>query len=98
MVDVGLDTAAGDAAVAAGVRRCARSTPIACFGLAVVLPLVMLVASPAIAWFTRDKARRRRRRRRKLLAQEVEHDWRHSTPEPLRFVGGEADLAYGVVT
>jgi hypothetical protein len=67
------------------------------FGLAIALPLIMLVASPAIAWFTRDKARPAEAQG-KLLAQEVDRDWRNLTPEPLRFVGGEADLAYAVVT
>ena len=66
-------------------------------GLAVAVPLVMLVASPAIAWFTRDKAPPAEAQAR-LLAEEVDRDWRVLTPRPLRFVGGEADLAYGVVT
>lgn len=66
-------------------------------GLAVAVPLVMLVASPAIALLTRDKARPAEAQAR-LLAQEVDRDWRLTTPLPLRFVGGEADLAYGVVT
>jgi len=66
-------------------------------GLAIVLPLVMLVASPAIAWFTRDKAQPAEAQGR-LLAEEVDRDWQRLTPEPLRFVGGPADLAYAVVT
>jgi 4-amino-4-deoxy-L-arabinose transferase-like glycosyltransferase len=66
-------------------------------GIAVAVPLVMLIASPAIAWFTRDKAQPAEAQAR-LLAQEVDRDWKNLTPEPLRFVGGEADLAYGVVT
>ncbi|MGN6569908.1 MAG: glycosyltransferase family 39 protein [Pseudolabrys sp.] len=66
-------------------------------GLAVAVPLVMLIASPAIAWFTRDKAQPAEAQG-KLLAQEVDRDWRNLTPEPLRFVGGDADLAYAVVT
>lgn len=66
-------------------------------GLAVAVPLVMLAASPAIAWFTRDKAAPAEAQAR-LLAAEVDRDWRLTTPLPLRFVGGEADLAYDVVT
>jgi 4-amino-4-deoxy-L-arabinose transferase-like glycosyltransferase len=66
-------------------------------GLAVAVPLVMLIASPAIAWFTRDKAPPAEAQGW-LLAQEVDRDWRNLTPEPLRFVGGAADLAYAVVT
>ena len=57
----------------------------------------MLVASPAIAWFTRDKAQPAEAQGR-LLAQEVDRDWRNLTPEPLRFLGGEGDLAYAVIT
>jgi hypothetical protein len=66
-------------------------------GLAVAVPLVMLLASPAIAWLTRDKARPAEAQAR-LLAAEVDRDWRLTTPQPLRYVGGEAELAFGVVT
>ena len=66
-------------------------------GLAVAVPLVMLVASPAIAWFTRDKAKPAEAQGR-LLAEEVDRDWRLLTYKPLYFVGGDADLAYAVVT
>ena len=66
-------------------------------GLAVAVPLVMLLASPAIAWLTRDKARPAEAQAR-LLAAEVGRDWRLTTPQPLRYVGGEAELAFGVVT
>jgi len=66
-------------------------------GLAVAVPLVMLLVSPAIAWFTRDKGQPAETQGR-LLAQEVDRDWRNVTPEPLRFVGGDAALADAVVT
>jgi hypothetical protein len=66
-------------------------------GLAVTVPLVMLAASPAVAWFTREKARPAEAQAR-LLAAEVDRDWKILTSERLRFVGGETDLAYGVVT
>ena len=65
--------------------------------LAVALPLVMLVVSPAIAWFTRDKARPVEAQAQ-LLAREVDRIWRLTTPLPLRFVGGDPGVAYGVVT
>jgi 4-amino-4-deoxy-L-arabinose transferase-like glycosyltransferase len=65
--------------------------------VAVAVPLVMLLASPAIAWFTRDKAHPAEAQAR-LLAAEVDRAWRTLTPSPLRFVGGMPDLAYGVVT
>ena len=51
----------------------------------------------AIAWITRDKARPAEAQAR-LLAAEVDRDWRLTTPQPLRYVGGEAELAFGVVT
>jgi len=66
-------------------------------GLAIAVPLVVLVASPAIAWFTRDKGQPAEVQGR-LLAAEVDRDWHNLTPEPLAFVGGDADLAYAVVT
>ena len=32
----------------------------------------------------------------RLLAERVAHEWRRATDKPLRMVGGDSDLAYGV--
>jgi len=65
---------------------------------AIVVPLAMLAASPVIALMAQRKGPPAASAQAALLAHQVEQVWRQMTPEPLRFVGGEADLAYGVVT
>jgi hypothetical protein len=58
----------------------------------------MLAASPGIAYLIARNETPPVSAQFPLLAQQVETLWRQSTPAPLRFVGGDADLAYGVVT
>ena len=65
---------------------------------AIVVPLAMLAASPGIAIMGQRKGPPAASAQAALLAHQVEQAWRQMTPAPLRFVGGEADLAYGVVT
>jgi 4-amino-4-deoxy-L-arabinose transferase-like glycosyltransferase len=66
-------------------------------GIAIAVPIAMLIASPAIAWFTRNRVDPSVAQAR-LLAQEVDRDWKNTTPEVLRFVGGDPSLVDGVVT
>jgi hypothetical protein len=65
--------------------------------LALIVPFVMTALSPAIAHFTAD-AVKPTLAQQALLARQVEHEWHTLTPQPLRFVAGDADLAYGVIT
>jgi hypothetical protein len=65
---------------------------------AVVLPLVMLIASPAIAIIAQRNGPPPNSAQAALLAREVEQLWHAATPLPLRFVGGAGDLADGVAT
>ena len=65
---------------------------------AAVLPIVMLIASPAIAIMAQFAGPAPAVAQTRLLANEVERLWHLTTPQPLRFVGGDADLAYGVIT
>jgi 4-amino-4-deoxy-L-arabinose transferase-like glycosyltransferase len=65
---------------------------------AAVLPLAMLIVSPAIAVMAQRASPLPAAAHARLLATEVERLWHQITPQPLRFVGGEADLAYGVAT
>jgi 4-amino-4-deoxy-L-arabinose transferase-like glycosyltransferase len=65
---------------------------------AVAVPFVMLAASPGIAYLIARNRQPPVSAQFPLLAQQVETLWHQSTPAPLRFVGGDADLAYGVVT
>jgi 4-amino-4-deoxy-L-arabinose transferase-like glycosyltransferase len=67
--------------------------------LAIALPVVMLIASPGIAYLTQLKGPPPASAQAPLLAAQVERLWRQATLfQPLRFVGGNQDLAYGVVT
>lgn len=65
---------------------------------AVSVPLIMLIVSPAIAIVTQRAGPQPAASHAQLLAGQIERAWHESTPQPLRFVGGDADLAYGVVT
>ena len=77
----------------------ARRVDIERLLLAVIaVPIVMLIASPFIALNTQRNNPLLASAQAPLLARQVEQVWQQVTPEPLRFVGGEADLAYGVVT
>jgi 4-amino-4-deoxy-L-arabinose transferase-like glycosyltransferase len=64
---------------------------------AVALPLVMLVASPAIAIIAQRNGPAPGPAQASILAAEVERLWRQTTLLPLRFVGGDAGLAFGVI-
>jgi 4-amino-4-deoxy-L-arabinose transferase-like glycosyltransferase len=65
---------------------------------AIALPLVMLVASPAIAIMAQRNGPMPASAQADLLAQEVERLWQQTTPRPLRFVGGDGSLADGVIS
>jgi hypothetical protein len=65
---------------------------------AVAVPIVMLIASPVIAIIAQRNNPLPASAQAALLAGQVEQAWHQATPEPLRFVGGSADLAYGVST
>jgi hypothetical protein len=65
---------------------------------AVALPLVMLIASPAIAIMAQRNGPLPASAQANLLATEVERLWQQTTPQPLRFVGGDGNLADGVIS
>ncbi|HEY2755988.1 MAG TPA: glycosyltransferase family 39 protein [Pseudolabrys sp.] len=65
---------------------------------AMIVPFVMLAASPGIDYLIARNEPPPLSAQFPLLAQQVEMLWHQTTPAPLRFVGGDADLAYGVVT
>ena len=66
------------------------------FGAA-VLPMVMLIAAPVIAIMVQFAGPPPATAQTRLLANEVERLSHLTTPRPLRFVGGDADLSYGVI-
>ncbi len=63
---------------------------------AIVFPLVMLMASPVIALLDQRKGPSPVTAQASLLATQVERAWHAVTAEPLRYVGGDAELAPGV--
>jgi len=65
---------------------------------AVVVPLAMLIASPVLAILAQRGNPLPAAAQAGLLADEVARLWHAATPQPLRFVGGDGDLADGVVT
>jgi hypothetical protein len=56
----------------------------------------MLVVSPLITIAAQRAGPAPAAAQASLLAGEVERLWYQSTPQPLRFIGGDADIAYGV--
>ena len=64
--------------------------------LAIALPLVMLIASPFLAIMTQQKGPAPAAAHAELLARQVEREWNQVTPMPLRFIGGDEEIAYDV--
>lgn len=65
---------------------------------AALLPVIMLIVSPLITIAAQRAGPAPASAQASLLAGEVERLWYQSTPQPLRFVRGDEDLAYGVAT
>ena len=61
------------------------------------VPLAMVLAAPAIAVMAQRSAPQPAAAQAQLLAAEIERVWHEITPLPLRFVGGDAEIAYAVV-
>jgi hypothetical protein len=64
----------------------------------VAVPLIMLIASPAIAIIAQRGDPPPASSQAGLLADAVERLWHAATPQPLRFVGGAGHLADGVIS
>jgi len=64
---------------------------------AVAIPLLMLIASPVIAIIAQRNGPAPARAQASLLAAQVERAWHEATPQPLRFVGGDTSIAYGII-
>jgi 4-amino-4-deoxy-L-arabinose transferase-like glycosyltransferase len=63
---------------------------------AIAVPLVMLIAAPAIAVMVHRNGPPPAAAQGQLLAAQVERTWAQATQAPLRYVGGDADIAYSV--
>jgi 4-amino-4-deoxy-L-arabinose transferase-like glycosyltransferase len=64
---------------------------------AIAVPLVMLLAAPVIAIMVQRTGPAPAAAHARLLAEQIEQAWRAATPQPLRFVGGDAEIAYDVI-
>ena len=58
----------------------------------------MLIVAPAVALVAFKRGLSPELTQTRMVADQVQLAWRAVTSEPLRYVGGNADLAYGVVT
>src|SRR5664279_693133 len=65
-------------------------------GLAMVVPLIVLIAAPVIAINVQHSGPAPAAAHAQQLAAEIERAWHELTPLPLRFVDGDPDIAYGV--
>ncbi|MBM3526688.1 MAG: glycosyltransferase family 39 protein [Alphaproteobacteria bacterium] len=63
---------------------------------AIALPVAMVAVAPGISYVIHRAGGQPAAVHSDLLAQRVAHEWRRRTDWPLRTVGGDADLAYGV--
>jgi hypothetical protein len=64
---------------------------------AVAVPLAMLIAAPVIAVIVHRNGPPPAAAQGRLLAAQIEQNWHQSTPLPLRYVGGDAEIAYSIV-
>jgi 4-amino-4-deoxy-L-arabinose transferase-like glycosyltransferase len=64
--------------------------------LAIVLPLIMLIASPFIAIMIQRQGPAPAAAQAALLAHQIEYEWNRVTPQPLAFIGGDEEIAYDV--
>ncbi|HEY1309420.1 MAG TPA: hypothetical protein VGF02_00600, partial [Pseudolabrys sp.] len=78
------------------VRLTAADTRRALIG-AVVVPLIMLILAPMIAIQVQRSGPAPAAAHAQLLASQIETAWHEATPRPLRFVGGDAEIAYDVI-
>ena len=64
---------------------------------AIAVPLLMLLASPLVAINVARNGPAPAAAHAQLLAAEIERLWHERTPQPLRFIDGDAEIAYDVV-
>jgi len=67
-------------------------------GAGIAFPLVMVSAAPGVAIVLHEVGIPPKQTHIRMLAKHVENAWRDSNKGRLRYVGGDADLAYGVLT
>jgi hypothetical protein len=73
-----------------------RADAIRVLAVAVAFPVVMTLAAPGIALAIHYAGVKPAAAHSRLLVNAVEHVWHQTTEQPLRLVGGDPDLAFGV--
>jgi hypothetical protein len=64
---------------------------------AIAVPLLLLIAAPLIALQVQRGGPAPAAAHARELAAQIETAWHEATPLPLRFVGGDAEIAYDVI-
>jgi 4-amino-4-deoxy-L-arabinose transferase-like glycosyltransferase len=75
----------------------ARRALVALLAAAIVFPLIMIIAAPGIAMIIHRHGVAHHADHYRLLAQALEQSWRARTDKPLAIVGGDDNLANGVL-
>ncbi len=65
--------------------------------LAIIVPIAAIVAAPAVAIVQHLHNAPSERPHYEQAAREIDHLWRKHTGQPLRYVGGDSEMADGVV-
>jgi hypothetical protein len=65
--------------------------------VALALPVVMILAAPAVAFIGQQSHRAGNQLYYRALAAHVLKTWQHVSDRPLRLVGGDADVVEGVI-
>ncbi len=65
--------------------------------LAIIWPISAMLAAPSIAYFINNYSNPSRGVHYQVMAKAVDQQWRSATTQPLRYIGGEGDLAYAAV-
>jgi len=72
-----------------------RGAVKAIVSVAVAVPFILLAIAPVTAIYIERSPSPPSATHSRLLAQRVQQEWRQTTNQPLKFIGGDADLAYG---
>ena len=72
-----------------------RAAVVRVLALAAVVPVVAVLIAPGIALIIHREGSAGISGYSQPLAAVVERTWRDATPQPLRFIGGDGELAYG---
>jgi 4-amino-4-deoxy-L-arabinose transferase-like glycosyltransferase len=76
--------------------RLGRQALLTLVAIAIVFPVLMTAVAPVVAVAVHRAGVVPSQAHSRLLAERVTHEWRLAARQPLRLVGGSADLAYGV--